>query len=718
MIYRDYAYSLPSSGDFYNILVNTIAPNFTFTESDLYQALAQVYLYLDGVPTVDENGVLGIEYFNQNGEEISLTNEIADEKISISEDRYINSLITDFQKGDINRNVDFPTKYGFANSQSIDVGVPNSGSYVMRLDHPIREIEKVEMIVTGIYCQWCEARKDGSVWNAGIGKPENDFILDITDYVVEQSIYNNLPMPSDNFPSDDRNHTELTKKNTFYFTKGTNVINISGIVQNQLSQFFTVSNVIESAFRKYCGVGYKTSVDTINLDVNNEKPDTPMEVKFRVKYKPMLQGRLKIEGTENKYNGDVRLDQNSGSVDLGRIGINLFGNISKMGNEEKSFTRKVCSLSNLLTKGKVYIDENNNKWFIDKVSNTLFKDFIVQQISLSKNFNKLSNFIKLNQGKRFNEIDSALVERSEDNYNEYLYFDNVSTNDLVADDIHFKTITIENGLKNTFKDLGRQNWNIDFACLTTQNLNASSLNTTQGYIYIPLAKYGSGNMLCFETSFESPIVANTCLQKSSDYWTGASYYSTYIKYTDNQGFADIFNLKYMSLLSFNDTAFGESLPLISATVMSTSNTCGIFNGLRYYKKPNEIFAFNYGLVLLPYQNKDIFFGENFINNNGLLGLHACLDDSRLYYGNEKYSILDKKATGNYVNIGTNIIINKTGDDGSYTSNITLEVNVALPTACSSWCIADKFGNVLISSNQELASGDKVYLNIKSKHNRI
>ena len=42
VIINKYLYNLPTSGDFYNTLKNTIAPNFSFTQSDLYSAIAQV----------------------------------------------------------------------------------------------------------------------------------------------------------------------------------------------------------------------------------------------------------------------------------------------------------------------------------------------------------------------------------------------------------------------------------------------------------------------------------------------------------------------------------------------------------------------------------------------------------------------------------------------------------------------------------------------------
>lgn len=121
IINRD-KFKLPTSGDFYNTLKNTIAPNFSFTQSDLYSAIAQVYLYLDGVPTLDENGVLGIEYFNDNNSSLKYQDSPNDIVKTVTEDRYANGLITDFQKGDKDTPLVFPCKNGLAITQCLDIG--------------------------------------------------------------------------------------------------------------------------------------------------------------------------------------------------------------------------------------------------------------------------------------------------------------------------------------------------------------------------------------------------------------------------------------------------------------------------------------------------------------------------------------------------------------------------------------------------------------------
>ena len=92
-----YAYALPTSGDFYDTLKNTIAPNLTFTQCNLFECLSQIYMYLDGYPILTKDNVLDIRYFNDNNG-VQVKNNPSDIKTAMSEERFVNGLITDFQK--------------------------------------------------------------------------------------------------------------------------------------------------------------------------------------------------------------------------------------------------------------------------------------------------------------------------------------------------------------------------------------------------------------------------------------------------------------------------------------------------------------------------------------------------------------------------------------------------------------------------------------------
>lgn len=708
-VINDYKYELPTSGDFYNVLNATVAPNFTFTQSDLYQALAQVYLFLDAVPKLDNNNVLGIEYFNQNNNSLTYTDTATNTKRTISEDRYINGLITDYQKGDLGRSVVYPSSNGFAMTQSLSAGVPNNNDYIFKTDFPIREIEKVEIIINAF------GFNDMST-GSGIFFVNTPTIIDITEYIYEYENWIVLDRPADDFS--DTQHIAPTQKNTFYYHKGQNYIYVGSISQTLIgAQFFTYSRLIESAIRKMTGIYY---VD-VELNPSRQFPitgltsnATPYQVQYRITYKPILSGRLKIEGIINKYVGENRLDQNSGSVDLSRIGLNMFGTALKIGNAELTIVQKFSNFSNRIKKGTLWVDSQNQKWLANIVTTTIFKNYVICRVVFTKNFNKLSSFIRLNQDKRFNEIDSNLTQVSEDVYSEYLYF---STRELssVANNTHLQMAVIYYGFVGSLAGLENVSIGIDYATINVYNENEGQISSK---CYIPLIKYGAGNALCFEMKYESPITIGTQLTATSE-WFGQSYYAKYIRYSDPQGFADIFDINFYASNDVASTTFASSFPTISDTTITNSTYLGGFNKLHYYKKSNEIFALNYELILLPYNNQEIYFGEEFIKNNYIIcGLRRR--NLKLYVSNsQKYDVLDKVGIGDLISSTIKISFASALYLAGLTTAFSMTV-IGYTTGIDivSYSLCDQNGNILIAVNKNISANNSLVLYVASSHNRL
>ena len=717
VIINKYLYNLPTSGDFYNTLKNTIAPNFSFTQSDLYSAIAQVYLYLDGVPTLDENGVLGIEYFNDNNSSLKYQDSPNDIVKTITEDRYANGLITDFQKGDKDTPLVFPCKNGLAITQCLDIGIPTSTSYIAKTDKPIREIIKFEVLLTALKTNYI---KTGDIDSSNL---QNHIVIDATNYIYEKSQWILLKKVSS---SDfiDTAHIAPCQKNTFYYQKGSDYIYIGNIDTTLATKYYTISRVLESAFRE--NTGLLRDINTTDRPVTyiNDfltiNPITPFEVKFRITYKPLLDGRLKVESIANKFNGEIRLDQGSGNVDIKRIGSNLFGNINKIGNENHTIVTKFSDFASRVKKGTIWND-NGNLYFADTITTNIFKDFCVSQITFSKNFNKLSNYIKLNQNKRFNEIDASLTTKSEDIYNEYLYFSSNATENTENDNTHFTTTYIRIMLQKCFNNaIDTNSYDLDYATFTSYSITFG-MNAKKQYVYLPLVKYGSGNALCFEMAYSSPIVANTKLSLTQN-WFASNQYNENVLYTDDQGFADVVDINFYHLPTSQREDFASNLPQFYdedsktiSPVITNSILVGSFDKLHYYKKPNEIFALNYELLFLPKPSEQFYFGEKFITKNPLIGEECLQDKPQLYISTtDKYSILDNKGVGTSVGKVTVIL---TSSNTSRT-NINFTIDYTLINNIKSWALCDDEGNILIACNNEVTATNKINFYVFSKHSRL
>ncbi len=694
----DYIYDLPESGEFYEILRNTIAPNLTFTQCNLFECLEQIFMYLDGYPILDENNVLNIRYFNDNNEKVD---ELApsDTKKTINEERYVNGLLTDFQNAELNNVITYPSKKTYSSVQSKNIGIAEESDYIMRVDYPIYKLRSVKVLVNIFNLQY-----DTFAWMITYNGA-----IDITENVLEDDIYVNLPTSVDDYTLIKR---ELYRENCLHYKAKTNEIDVGGTFKSFVITQKVMPYVVRSAISKFTGY-HATSSPVTSPDFTNTKE----QLKYQIEYETLTNGRLLIEGVENKYNGCERIDIGQGGSDIMKTGLNMLGTSIKTGINTLVRTEKFAKNENRIKIGSLYY-ENGDRYIATQVDEAVFGDFVFSTIQYTKNFNKLSQFIAIDQKKRFNEIDSSLTLRSEDVYKEYLYFSLDKPNNNLASDIHIKSLLLFNGLSSTFTLNPNNETKIDFATCETKNNDGTS-NGSFGKVWLPMVQYGSGNALCFEMAYESPISANSNFSYNSD---SNQRFSKYILYTANSGFADAFTINFYNQVKSYTT---DKLPQVSNEMVSLkyATNMGGFTNLHYYKKPNEIFALNYELICLPYQNQDIFIGENFIKYNGVIGNAQPKAKLKLFISDsECYSMFDKQALG-VEQAGTfNIKIIKQLNENNkavYRLEIYKDNKVyRLDKNIKSWAICDENNEIYISANQELNMNDNILFYIFTSHLRV
>ena len=701
-----YIYDLPTSGELYDILTNTIAPNLTFTQCNLFECLSQIFMYLDGYPVLTKDNVLDIRYFNDNNGEINEL-EPSDSKKTISEERYVNGLMTDFQNAELNNVITYPTAKTFSNVQSKSIGIADNNSYIMRVDQPIYKLRSVKIMVGTISLY--------DYWSYGGSSSQDYYVIkfnnyiDIVDNVVPQDIYITLESSKIDRQLASEN---LYRENCLYWEQKSNTIDVSEKFKNFIITEYVMPYVLKSAVAKIFGsTGYENNEITPNFI------DVKEQLKYQIEYETLTNGRLLIEGTQNKYNGAERLDIGQGGSDIMKTGLNLLGTSIKTGINTLVRTEKFAKNENRIKIGSLYY-ENGERYIATQVDEVILGDFVFSTIQYTKNFNKLSQFIVIDQKKRFNEIDSSLTLRSEDVYKEYLYFTlNSPSNDL-ANDIHIKSVLLESGLVNTFALNPQNNTRIDFATCETKNYDGSS-NSAFGKVWLPMVQYGAGNALCFEMAFNSPINANSNFQYNE---TNNNWFSKYILYTANDGFADTFTINFYNQIANYET---DNLPQVSNEMVSASyaNNMGGFKDLHYYKKPNEIFAMNYELLCLPYNNEEIFIGENFIKYNGIIGNAVPKQKLKLFISDTKlYSMFDKQALGTEQSGTFSISIFKTlnnSNRATYGLRIHKDGKIyLLDKKIVSWALCDENNEIYISANQNKNENDNLTFYIFTSHSRL
>lgn len=677
----------PAESTLYTILKRTIAPNFTFTQSSLFDALSQVFKVLDGIFTLSGANVLGIIYFNDNTTIANVDSNLTGIKKTIAQEDYVNNLVCYYQNGRTENFETYPNKVNYAPCTSSVFGVPNNNSWIFKTPHLIENIENVNVELTQfqIFVSVTYQQNPITIRCNFTGT----FPINLTPFVYSRDIWEQLDSSSTVV------YTSRTQLNTIYFSQNTNFIYVGDLEQTINGSTYSIWNAIESAIMYQFNVG----------GAGNIVPASFGALRFQVVYRPVLNGRTKIE-QGNKFNGDILTNQNAGQVNIERLGLNMEGQIIRLGNQTITTSQKVSDWSSVVHKGYLW-QRNDGNYYANVVDIMCENDGFMVNVEWSKNFNRKNSFVQLDQVKRFSEISDSLTIDSEDNYNEYVYLStqaSLQSENLQLDNPAGQTTQIIKNNINSY--LGMNDYvngalNFDYAAY---NYNANE------YLYLPLTKYVYGNMLCFEMKYDSPISAGTQLQVKQGWWS-TSYYAKPILYTATNGFANTLNLYFAH--NSDSVVFTQDFPILPSSILTDSITGQILN-LAYYKKPNEIFGLNYGIVFLAYNNEQIYLSNSFLKKLPLISDSANTEPITgckiLYSTTQLYSIFDTEGVGTILATGTaNWHCNAT----SWTFT-----GATLPVGTISWALVDSNNNIIVAVNETITTAKTPTLNIFYKHTKI
>ena len=693
-------FSLPVSGELHDLLVSTVAPNFTFTQLTMYECVAEVFRLFDAIFTMDEDGELGIEYFNDYNKEPLENPKFVGRQLSLSEDKYTNGLISYYQDGRIVKT--YPEHDSFAHLRSERLGIPDDTDHSLIVQKPIQSIVSCFLLPNAIHF----GTKKGT---AGYTST-NGFPIEVTRYVIDESLWSSLDTGGFS-PTDDLE--TIKQANSIYFEKNNNVIKVSYSYKGSFGvTYYAYKNMINTALVRMGGmrtvsVGGSTTSPIASCYVTSPTDDEWNDIKMKVTYVASLDGRVKVESIENKYEGETLVDQVNGAVDLNKLGLNMLGLSLKMGEPTLNAAHRISTWDKRIKTGDIYQYEGGT-WVANVCAYTFVGDHIQGNISFVKNFNSLALRTQLFREKRVSNISRELTIKSEDNYIEYCYY---TTDDSVVSLEHYQEIAIsKDNLSDGF--LGSLGMSLDY------KLGFGSLKTGRDItiglfptpvtiperIYIDLSVYGAGNMLCFEFAFDSPMNAgNKTVFVESEAWFGSDkYFTSAVKYTDEAGFMDTASIEIIK--GDRKFDFDTNFP----TIIESNPGSRVYNDfleipeLRIYKQPNEIFALNYEICFLPYPTRKAidFIGSAFINKNFFTEGESFGRTLYFYYADDdfKYSILDTEGHGTKQAIG---------DVTRATVNNYFKITFwhgTILTAYKNWAVCDENGKILFASNTGAEAG--------------
>ena len=258
--------------------------------------------------------------------------------------------------------------------------------------------------------------------------------IDITPYLFEATEYNSqLSSYDENFP--------FSKAYGIYYTQGEK--NIKGL-------FFKVENAIDtSLFSRYAIVNIlRTATGNNSLTIpSGDTGDYPV-LAFQITYKPIYNVRVnqsKPYYPEHKRSAALIYNQQSNLMEARYYGENLKGAVARLGNVEKSYTY-ILSRLYLVPKAGMLFDKD---YYISAVSVEFETSYIKCTIGLSKDFNRLSEYVGVSSNKRFYEVSERQAYDRNVLYKEYIVIgDEVESDDTLIGE---KTL---NAVADTFVQAG------------------------------------------------------------------------------------------------------------------------------------------------------------------------------------------------------------------------------------------------------------------------
>lgn len=739
---EDVPYYMPSdpNDSFYKFLTETTSPDFQFQQNmTLYECVAEVFRSFEAKPTI-VNGVLGEIRYNEivssaENKIDGTLSKTADVVSASTDNRRAQRLVTPYQHGSKRSVARFPLT-GYAKPRCKSMGVPNSDDWYFMTQNGINAVKSLRipggLTITVNYMTIDTKSNVVSVSSVSCDFPNAE--IDLADMVYDDVTYNSL-----NVDSGQSEKVEATQSNSLQYTQEDDGIYVGKVGKNFFGQqSYTFSTVVNTVLNRAFGGTFERGGLTYNSVSKVEGSsyfqfDKPWTYQMACEYFSISKGNVAIESPKDKGYGfhnmitdyhrfmsSMTLAQGSGVVSLERMGANMLGTACMTGEDTKTWSYQATTLSGEKPLTGMWIkDSNGDMWVVQASKSTLIrKGLWKSELVLSKNFNKTSDRISLDRNPKMSVISQDLVLMSEGIMVEYAYLTQGEVPESVAagDDYCF--------YPHLFQRIGQIGSGISrIAC-------DGVLEMAGKKTFLPLVPYASGNCLCFEANFKSPITAGNKVIAESN-WYGTSLMSKPVIYADRYGFGDSCSIHIVDLgasldySSYPESSFEDNLEI------NTDYGLASIRDLSIKKKPNDIFGFNYEVCFLPYGDTLVVY-PGFADGTPLTGDTSDGLALRVIYPGEAPYVLSERAPRGTEVAGLNrlaISIHADSHGWEYPwATVTLEKRSSSDSKhvaskdIAGWQLSDRKGNIVLACNSAIQKGkaieDSVRFEIFGSHKRL
>lgn len=338
-------------------------------------------------------------------------------------------------------------------------------------------------------------------WYDAKGTQNGTEKVDITAFLFEATDYANTLSPYEGvYP--------YARSYALYYTQGEK--GIKGL-------FFKQPAAVAPAYKDYAIVNIvKAAGGTIRED------NYPL-LRFQVNYLPVAATRIKTHKSVVMKGAPSAIVYNQAAnlVETKYYGEHLKGVIARIGNVEKTKTFLLGHLSDLPKIGLLY-DDN---YYISTVRWELRPTYIVCTVGLSKNFNRLSEYVGISSNKRMWEVSERQIQRRETIYNPKIV---ISEKQYVSD---FSFTNPALWLFNR-RYIGN---NIDLTA-RIKTYDGTDNPITEQSIIKPIISVPFGNSMIFTCQMEDNYSAGQKVKYNSlGNGDVQGWWSAYVKYNDYYG---------------------------------------------------------------------------------------------------------------------------------------------------------------------------------------
>lgn len=394
--------------EFLNELATIKSPQFFFNNQNLFQALVEVFKYIDSIPKITEivDSLLKLDRvdFNKIKEIITYSNYNNLAK-SINSEYYSNKLEMNVENGITTVVETYPAAKTYAPLTS-DNFVITTNDFKLILPKPIYEIKSLKML---------------AVYDAPDLTLNQRFKfkykeIDLTNRTFETDFYNALKI---NEP------TEISKNGSLVYKKGDNSIEGFGIAFPTLWGLFSSTTIDEifDYYREANGIflpdGYG-GVGRIESEGSDGEATIRGFIGFKVEYYPYISQRVSIHKQAPTETNDYALSTNQGgrSIDISRLLTNGQATLNRLGNKDLMVEKFVIDYDDRFQVGQMTTDN----WIVTNVENSV-DEVIKSKAVFTKNFNRLSSFVGVDREIR--QFNLPLEEQVNRNlkYEEFVFID-------------------------------------------------------------------------------------------------------------------------------------------------------------------------------------------------------------------------------------------------------------------------------------------------------